>query len=168
MKFVKTGVKLNRVDDIALSLTSIFQGGDIVVLVGDIGTGKTTLVAELAKMYETREPATSPTFAIVSRYDLRQEHNSIQSITHVDTYRLHHVNELYDLGFETIFSPTTLTLIEWGDRIEEYIDKNHFRLTIEEESDDKRSYLLEYVGMFDNKRARTAEKSLKGVWKKSD
>lgn len=160
MKLIYENVKLKKVEYIALTLTGILNGGDSVVLVGEIGAGKTTLVSKLAKVMETKQAATSPTFAIVANYIPSRAHRGIKIITHLDTYRLNHVNELYDLGLETIFDSDVLTLIEWGERIEEFIDTSHFRITIDDSSSKMRSYQIETVGEFSNERLLEIEGNL--------
>ncbi len=160
MKFSRDDVALDGIADIAQSVVSVIRGGDIVVLIGDIGAGKTTLVSAVATELGTPDPVTSPTFAIVAENQLTSAHNDIDTIIHVDTYRLTHVNELYDLGFETIFHDRAVTMIEWGERVEDYIDKNHFRLSIEEESPDSRAYVLELMGEHSQERVEFISQQL--------
>lgn len=160
MRLIYDNVKLRKVEYIALTLTGVLQGGDCVVLVGDLGAGKTTLVSNLARVMESKEAALSPTFTIVARYTLPKSHRGINSITHVDTYRLTHANEIYDLGLETIFAPDTLTMIEWGERIEDIIDSEYFKITINESSRDRRSYVFETVGDYSAERLKELEDAL--------
>ena len=84
--------------------------GDVVVLAGDLGTGKTTFVKGAARGLGVVEPVTSPTFAIVQEYDGRY------TVAHVDVYRLARVQELHDIGFEELLEDRVV-LVEWGDTI---------------------------------------------------
>ncbi len=160
MIFRRDDVSRENVSQVAATCASLFHGGDVVVLIGDIGAGKTTLVAEIAPLLGAKDQVTSPTFAIVAEYDLAEVQRGIKKIIHVDTYRLVGVNELYDLGLETIFAPDALTMIEWGERIEEYIDRNHFRLAIEEDLPDSRSFIFEVVGKIESERSSVLENLL--------
>ena len=159
--FSKSNVKLIDLDSVAQDLSQLLKGGDVVLFVADIGAGKTTLISKIAKALGVTHTVTSPTFAIVETYDCyaesalqgtvsagtlsRTSEESIRKLIHIDTYRLTHVNELYDLGFETIFNDEALTLVEWGERIEEFIDKDHYVLTIEEVDDETRNISLKYI-----------------------
>lgn len=159
--FSKSNVKLIDLDSVAQDLSQLLKGGDVVLFVADMGSGKTTLISRIAKVLGVNETVTSPTFAIVETYDCHTEsarkgtapvnalsrtsEESIRKLIHIDTYRLTHVNELYDLGFETIFNDEALTLVEWGERIEEFIDKDHYVLTIEEVDDETRNISLKYI-----------------------
>lgn len=148
-KLIKQGVALTDIKTLAENLTKFLQGGDVVLLKGDLGAGKTTLVSEITEVYKTDQLATSPTFAIVQEYNLHENINNIEKVIHIDAYRLKHVNELYDLGFETIFSDNALTFIEWGEQIEEYVGDKYFVLNIDEpDDDDLRDYSIELFGSF--------------------
>ena len=89
---------------------ALLQPGDVVVLAGDLGTGKTTFVKGAARGLGVLEPVTSPTFAIVQEYDGRYP------VAHVDVYRLARIQELHDLGFEELIEER-IVLVEWGDTI---------------------------------------------------
>lgn len=150
--FSKRNVTLDDLNDVAAELAGIFKGGDVVLFSADMGAGKTTLISHLAKSLGVEQTVTSPTFAIVETYDIpesdrrpERSEGSLRRLIHIDTYRLTHVNELYDLGLETLFDDDALTLIEWGDRIEEFVDKNHYVLSIEEVDEDTRNIELEFV-----------------------
>jgi len=89
---------------------ALLQPGDVVVLAGDLGTGKTTFVKGAARGLGVTEPVTSPTFAIVQEYD------GSHPVAHVDVYRLARIQELHDLGFEELLEER-IVLVEWGDTI---------------------------------------------------
>lgn len=134
---------LDQIDAVVNQLIKELQGGDVVVLVGEMGVGKTTIVKACAKALGVEEEITSPTFSIVEEHVCTTNHDSIKRIIHVDTYRIEFENEIFDIGLENIFAQDALTFIEWGERIENLIDGNYQRWVIEEVPDGQRSILVE-------------------------
>jgi len=86
--------------------------GDLLVLVGELGTGKTEFAKGLAEGLDVAEPVVSPTFALVREYAGRLP------LLHVDLYRLDHAQEVLDLGLEDLAADEAVTAVEWGDRAE--------------------------------------------------
>jgi tRNA threonylcarbamoyladenosine biosynthesis protein TsaE len=98
----------------------------VVGLSGELGTGKTTLVRAVAAALGVTQPVTSPTFALVHRYDGREV-----SVFHVDAYRLKHDDEARDLGFEDMLAdPRAIVLVEWPERLGAAVPRldHHLRL----------------------------------------
>ncbi len=83
----------------------------VVAIVGELGTGKTTLVQAICRGAGVREPVTSPTFALVHRYTGRQG-----PIYHLDLYRLERPEELTNIGWDDIIGAHAIVLVEWADR----------------------------------------------------
>lgn len=85
----------------------------VIGLSGDLGSGKTTLVQEIALALGVAGPVTSPTFALVQRYD-----SPGGPIWHVDAYRLTSRDDLRDLGFaEMLEDPRAVVFVEWPERL---------------------------------------------------
>jgi len=85
----------------------------VVGISGELGTGKTTLVRAIARTLGVRGPVTSPTFALVHRYD-----GDGVAVYHVDAYRLRSAAEAADLGFDDMLrEPNAVVLIEWPERL---------------------------------------------------
>jgi tRNA threonylcarbamoyladenosine biosynthesis protein TsaE len=109
---------------VAAALGDLLVAGDLVLLVGDLGAGKTAFVQGLARGLGIEEPVTSPTFTIV------QEYGGRLPLTHVDVYRLDRVQDLYDLGLEER-GDRGVTVVEWGDLVEQAVPAEHLVVRIE-------------------------------------
>jgi len=97
---------------------------DIILLSGEVGVGKTTLIKEILKILKVNDNVNSPTFSIINEYFTRDKKN----IYHIDLYRIKHIDELHSIGFFEYLDSKNLCFIEWGDIIEEIlkVDYNKF------------------------------------------
>jgi len=86
------------------------RGGDVILLVGDLGAGKTTFTQGIAVGMGVQTTVRSPTFVMVS------EHPSKMPLYHIDLYRIDDVAEALDLGIEEYTSGEGVCVVEWGDR----------------------------------------------------
>ena len=126
---------------VAAALGELLVAGDLVVLVGDLGAGKTAFAQGLARGLGVEEPVTSPTFTIVQEYEGRVP------LAHVDVYRLDRVQELYDLGFDELVDDDGVTVVEWGDLVEQAVPADHLVVRIEPgAADNERVLELSYHG----------------------
>ena len=108
----------------AAALGELLVAGDLILLVGDLGAGKTAFVQGLARGLGVDEPVTSPTFTIVQEYAGRLP------LTHVDVYRLDRVQDVYDLGLEER-GDRGVTVVEWGDLVEQAVPAEHLVIRID-------------------------------------
>lgn len=92
------------------------RAGDIIALVGDLGTGKTALTKYIAQGMGITEMITSPTFTIVQEY-----HSGRLPLYHFDVYRIGDPEEMYELGYEEYFFGNGVSVVEWADLISELI-----------------------------------------------
>jgi len=99
------------------NLAAQFNSGDIVLLFGNLGAGKTTLTKGVAEFFKINDEITSPTFSLMNIYAITGD-GDIKKIVHVDTYRLKNENELIEIGIEDYLGdPSTICLIEWPEKI---------------------------------------------------
>jgi tRNA threonylcarbamoyladenosine biosynthesis protein TsaE len=121
-------------EKIALEFFQELKAGDVVVLNGQLGTGKTFFIKKIAEALGVNN-ANSPTFAIVNEY------NSEPKIYHFDFYRINKVNELHDIGIEDYLSDSeAITFIEWGELFPEVLPARRFEIIIEEIENEKRKF----------------------------
>lgn len=117
--------------DLAFNLASKLHVGDVVVLTGDLGSGKTKFTEGFLKYFNLDKEISSPTFTIVNEY----KNNDIK-IYHFDVYRLSDSDEFYAIGGEEYFS-TGICLIEWGEIIKDVLPDNYIHITFEKDSSDE-------------------------------
>jgi len=96
---------------LAAEIAGLAAPGDLVVLAGDLGTGKTAFAQGFASGLGVEEQVTSPAFILVRTYEGRLP------MVHLDVYRLDTMQELVDLGIAELLDEGAVTLIEWGDAV---------------------------------------------------
>jgi len=96
-------------DALAQRLAALLQPGDLVVLAGDLGAGKTTFARGVGAGLGVTDPVVSPTFTLAREY-----HGRLRML-HVDVYRLDTVQELLDLGLDDLAADEAVMVVEWGD-----------------------------------------------------
>ena len=125
----------------ASELASTLHVGDVVVLSGELGAGKTKFTEGFLKYFGLDNQISSPTFSIVNEYKKDNIH-----IYHFDVYRLEDVDEFYAIGGEEYFS-SGICIIEWGEIIEEALPNNYIKITFEKDISDEnlRNLKIEYI-----------------------
>lgn len=137
---------VNSVEDTVLlgeKLGKVLKSGDIICLVGDLGTGKTHFVKGVAEGLNIKEPITSPTFAIVNEYEGRLK------LYHFDVYRVNDPDEIEAIGFDEYIFSNAVSIIEWSNYIEELIPEEHIEINIEKnkyDEPDSRKISINYYG----------------------
>jgi tRNA threonylcarbamoyladenosine biosynthesis protein TsaE len=106
----------------------------VVQLTGNLGAGKTTLVAGLVEALGVAPAAavTSPTFSLIHEY------GEPVRVYHIDLYRLDEEREIFTLGLEEIFEANALVLMEWGEKFSRFMPGDRIVITIEHGSGDER------------------------------
>lgn len=109
-----------------LELSSCLEPGDIIALIGDLGTGKTTLTKYIAKGLGVTETISSPTFNIVKEY-----RSGRLPLFHFDTYRLGSGDELLDIGADDYFFGNGVSVVEWADIVMDVLPEEAIVIEIE-------------------------------------
>ena len=114
---------LGEVQKVARLATKAINS-DIILLSGEVGVGKTTLIKEILRTLKVNDNVNSPTFSIINEYITRDK----KIIYHIDLYRIKTIDELHSIGFFEYLDSKNLCFIEWGDIIEEIlkVDYNKF------------------------------------------
>lgn len=99
-------------------LGSLLRRGDVVLLCGDLGAGKTTMVQGVGDAFGVGEPMTSPTFTLVRTY------GTDPVLAHADVWRLSRLREVLDLGLDELLDDGAIGLVEWGDAVAEAIGRD--------------------------------------------
>ena len=129
----------------AYNLASKSKIGDVIVLTGELGSGKTKFTEGFLKYFNLDEEITSPTFTIVNKYK-----KTNITIYHIDVYRLEDVDEFYVIGGEEYFS-NGICIIEWGELIEEILPHDYIKISFEKDNSDENVRILN-VQAFGNKK----------------
>jgi tRNA threonylcarbamoyladenosine biosynthesis protein TsaE len=114
-------------DTLALAerVGALLRPGDVVVLSGELGTGKTVFAKGLARALGVTDPVVSPTFTIVHEYA------GVVPFVHVDVYRIDRLQELHDLGFDDLLGADAVTVVEWGDRVGSLLPTDRLAVALE-------------------------------------
>lgn len=111
------------------------QGGDIFLLVGELGTGKTTFTKYFAQALGVKEEVTSPTFTIMGEYEVVGRDESIQSLVHIDLYRLEELQGEDYANIRDVIAGATqahqVVVIEWADRLGDNLPAEAWKLHFE-------------------------------------
>jgi tRNA threonylcarbamoyladenosine biosynthesis protein TsaE len=121
---------------LGVELAGLLSAGDLVVLVGPLGAGKTALTQGIGEGLGVREPVTSPTFVIA-----RVHTGGRLPLVHVDAYRLGSVADVDDLDLDAS-TDESVTVVEWGQGLVEQLADEHLEVRLEREDDDVRTAVL--------------------------
>jgi len=118
---------------LASALAELARPCDLLLLVGDLGAGKTAFTQGFGRGLGVDDQITSPTFALVQSYTGRLD------LYHLDVYRLEQINEALDLGLSEMLDDDSVTIIEWGDTITRALPRDYLevRITFGEEDEDR-------------------------------
>ena len=103
--------------EVGRKLAVLLKPPQLLLLRGDLGTGKTTLVKGIAQALDAADPdeVTSPTFTLLHEYEGTRDGKPVK-LFHLDVYRLEGERQLETLGLDELMTPDALVLVEWGDK----------------------------------------------------
>jgi tRNA threonylcarbamoyladenosine biosynthesis protein TsaE len=103
--------------EVGRKLARLLTPPQLLILRGDLGTGKTTLVKGIAEALDAAEAdeVTSPTFTLIHEYDGSLDGKQVK-LFHLDVYRLEGERQLESLGLDDLLKPDALVLVEWGEK----------------------------------------------------
>ena len=116
---------------VASKIAALVEQGDLLLLVGELGAGKTTFVQGFGEAIGVDEPITSPTFTLAREYDGRG-----LTMHHLDVFRLEQLDEVLDLALPELLDGPSVTLIEWGDAIIPALPGEYLEVRLEYGVDD--------------------------------
>lgn len=128
--------------NLAQKIASQIRFGDVIVLSGDLGSGKTKFVEGFLTYFNLQNEISSPTFTIVNEYD-----TNAFKIFHFDVYRLEDIDEFSAIGGEDYFE-NGVCIIEWGELLENILPPNYTKITFSRDyKDDNIRYInIEFHG----------------------
>jgi tRNA threonylcarbamoyladenosine biosynthesis protein TsaE len=126
----------DQIPEIAMKVLSEIKT-KIVLFYGEMGTGKTTLIKEIAKQLGVNEVMSSPTFSIVNEYKLNEG-----KLFHFDFYRIENKEEAYDIGIEEYFYSGFWNLIEWPEKIENLLPEKSTNIKLTNNKNGSRTIMI--------------------------
>lgn len=139
-------------------IAPFLKKGDVIVLLGDLGAGKTLFVSGLLDFYNKKDEASSPTFTIVNEYNLKDD----LTLFHFDVYRLESSDEFLAIGGDEFFDKG-ISVIEWGNKISDVLPKDSLFINIEKDPDDVNKRIFSFNSSSDKFNSLFEEVNLK--WK---
>ena len=119
------------------------KAGDVILLEGDLGAGKSELARGIARGLGVQETVTSPSFTILNVYE-----SGRLPLYHFDWYRLESEEELYELGMDEYLGGDGVALVEWPERCPGAVPEKHFRIRLVPEGENERRIGTESAGGF--------------------
>lgn len=127
--------------DLARAVADLVEAGDVLLLAGELGAGKTAFAQGFGAGLGIDEPITSPTFTLARQYEGRH------LLHHLDVYRLERFSEMQDLGMSELLDSGGVLLVEWGDAIAPALPADYLEVMLTYgDADDERHLELRCVG----------------------
>lgn len=127
--------------ELAAQIAPLLRPGDLVLLAGDLGAGKTAFTQGLGRALGITGPITSPTFTLMRAYE------GTVRLLHVDVYRLDYLQEITELGIPELVDNEAVAVVEWGDVAEAALPTDFLELQIAYgDGDEERRVQLRAVG----------------------
>jgi tRNA threonylcarbamoyladenosine biosynthesis protein TsaE len=131
-------ITLDQLPQVAEYLEQTSRHQPIILVDGEMGAGKTTLISLVCEKLGSIDTPSSPTYSIVNTYQTKNN----GEVYHFDFYRLKDEAEAIQSGLDELIYSGKICFIEWGEKIAKLLPENYVRVTIEKISDDKRNILI--------------------------
>lgn len=128
---------------IGRKLAEHLKAGDVVLLEGDLGAGKSEMARGIARGLGIQGAVPSPSFTILNAYD-----EGRTPLYHFDWYRIEDANEIYEMGMEEQLGGDGIALIEWSTKAEECVPQKHMKITLKPLDENTREITFETFGGF--------------------
>lgn len=123
-------VTVKEAKTLAKALAKELKGGDVLALIGPLGSGKTTFVKALAKALKIKNSVSSPSFIIMQSFLGKLPKGNKVILNHLDLYRTKNFKEIAALGFtELLKDKNSITAIEWADKLKAHFPKKSYRIS---------------------------------------
>ncbi len=137
---------------LGMRLGDLLRGGELILLNGQLGTGKTTFTQGLAQGMGIHANINSPTFTLLKEYAGKVEARPNKpprrgpALYHFDLYRLDNPEEIFDLGFEEYFASDGVCVVEWAEKADLYWPADHLNIRLKMLSETKRGLFFAAIG----------------------
>ena len=134
---------VKETQDLAKKLARNINPGTTISLIGDLGTGKTTFTKGFARQMGIKDHVTSPTFKLISEYQGEK-----LKLNHIDAYRMNGPEDFLNIGGEEyLTSKNSITIIEWGDLLNDILPSKTIRVNFKRIKSPKESRKIEILGI---------------------
>ena len=120
-------------------LSHYLEQGDVLALVGELASGKTTFIQGMLRGLQYKKPVTSPTFTLINEYD------AIYPVIHIDCYRENDINRWIRIGFLDYLNLENIVIIEWAEKITSLLPNNYIQIKFIHKGENKRDIVLKYL-----------------------
>ena len=132
---IKTNSELETIK-LGMKIAKNLKKGTVIVLTGDLGSGKTKLTEGILTYFSLQDEISSPTFTIVNEYNTKN-----LDIFHFDVYRITEIEEFYAIGGEEYFEKGA-SIIEWGEIIKDVLPKDYIKITFSRDLDEENTRII--------------------------
>ena len=136
MSFEYISKSLEDTGKLAHELAKHLSGGDVILFYGGLGAGKTAFTKALAQGLDVKDHIHSPTFTLI------HEHRGRLNLYHIDLYRLDTIEEIRNIGFEEYLYSDGVTVVEWSEKLGDYLPEGAIKIKAEILGDCERKYTL--------------------------
>jgi tRNA threonylcarbamoyladenosine biosynthesis protein TsaE len=141
LDFVSSTVQ--QTERLGIRLGELLEAGDFICLFGELGAGKTALARGIGRGWGTALRVTSPTFTLINEYPRARDGLILY---HLDFYRLHTADEVITTGLEDVFEQHGAFMIEWPDRIPDFLPAERLEIEMRYVTETKRGLRFEALG----------------------